>query len=81
MGLYISSSIIRRLNADMYIVSGDGLLHITPRDTTGRTLENFWPGTFVLITLRIDENPTFILHKILAESREAANSRRQKLGG
>lgn len=79
MGLYISSSIIRRLNADMYIVSGDGLLHITPRDTTGRTLENFWPGTFVLITLRIDENPTFILHKILAESREAANSE-QKVG-
>ena len=73
IGLYISTSIIRKLNADMHILSGDGLLHISPRDVTGRTLKNTWPGTLVLVTLRLDENPTFILHKIMQEFRDAAD--------
>lgn len=73
MGLYISSNIIRRLNADMHVVSGNGLLHISPRDVTGKTLETAWPGTFVLVTLRLEENPKFFLHKIMQEFREAAN--------
>jgi hypothetical protein len=73
MGLYISSNIIRRLNADMHIVSGRGLLHISPRDITGRTLDCGWPGTFVLVTLRIEDNPAFSLHRIMQEFREAAD--------
>lgn len=77
MGLYISSNIIRRLNADMHIVSGNGLVHISPRDITGRTLINAWPGTFVLVTLRIEENPTFTLHRIMQEFREAAENEQQ----
>lgn len=74
IGLYISTGIIRKLNANMHILSGDGLLHISPRDITGRTLRHEWPGTLVLVTLRLDENPNFILHKIMQEFRDAADS-------
>ncbi|PHP88384.1 DUF4325 domain-containing protein [Burkholderia sp. AU18528] len=72
MGLYISTNIIRRLNADMYVVSGNGLVHVSPRDVTGRTMAQSWPGTFVLVTLKIEDNPTFFLHKLMQEFREAA---------
>ena len=74
MGLYISSNIVRRLNADMHIVSGNGLSHISPRDVTGRTIENQWPGTFVLVTLRIENNPEFVLHRLMQDFRSAAES-------
>ncbi|MCB1584214.1 MAG: hypothetical protein KDI92_14220 [Xanthomonadales bacterium] len=37
IGLFISTNIIRRLKADMHILSGNGLLHVSPRDITGRT--------------------------------------------
>ena len=72
MGLYISSNIIRRLNADMHIISGDGLVHISPRDVTGKTLVNSWPGTLILVTIRLEDNPSFELHKIMQEFRNAA---------
>jgi hypothetical protein len=74
MGLYISTNIIRRLNADMYVVSGNGLVHVSPRDVTGRTMTKSWPGTFVLVTLKIEDNPTFFLHKLMQEFREAATN-------
>ena len=77
MGLFISSNIISQLNADMYVVSGNGLMHISPRDVTGKTLEESWPGTFVLVILRIEDDPSFILHKIMQEFREAANVEQQ----
>lgn len=73
MGLYISSNIIRRLNADMHVLSGDGLLHISPKDVTGKTLRKAWPGTLVLVTIRLERHPNFILHKIMQEFREAAS--------
>jgi hypothetical protein len=73
MGLYISSNIIKRLNADMHIVSNSGLVHISPRDTTQRKIENTWPGTLVLVSLRLDRNSPFILHKIMQEFRETAD--------
>ncbi len=72
MGLYISTNIIRRLNADMHVISGDGLLHVSPRDITGRTLKKYWPGTFVLVALKIENDPTFILHKMMQEFRAGA---------
>ena len=72
MGLYISSNIIRRLNADMYVVSGNGAVHISPRDVTNTTLTNSWPGTFVLVTLRIENNPTFELTEMMQEFRASA---------
>lgn len=73
MGLYISSNIVRRLNADMHVVSGNGLSHISPRDVTGKTIQNSWPGTFVLVTLRIENNPEFVLHRIMQDFRNAAS--------
>lgn len=72
MGLYISTNIIRRLNADMHVVSGNGLLHISPRDVTGKTVASNWPGTLVLVTIKIENDPKFFLHKIMQEFREAA---------
>lgn len=74
MGLYISSNIVRRLNAEMHVLSGSGLSHISPRDVTGRTIQNRWPGTFVLVTLRIENNPEFVLHRIMQDFRNAANT-------
>ncbi|MEW8690332.1 MAG: DUF4325 domain-containing protein [Candidatus Thiodiazotropha endolucinida] len=72
VGLYISSNIIRRLSADMHIVSGNGEVHISPRDITSRTLDNSWPGTFVLVSVRIAEEAKFALHSMMQEFRESA---------
>ncbi|WP_447801213.1 ATP-binding protein [Pseudomonas kilonensis] len=79
MGLYISSNIIRRLNADMHVLSRNGLVHISPRDVTQRRLNNPWPGTLVLVSLRLERNTTFLLHKMMQEFRDAAD-KEQKLG-
>ncbi|GLO44197.1 hypothetical protein PPUN109347_07590 [Pseudomonas putida] len=79
MGLYISSNIIRRLNADMHVLSRNGLVHISPRDVTQRKLINPWPGTLVLVSLRLEQNTTFLLHKMMQEFRDAAD-KEQKLG-
>lgn len=72
MGLFISSNIIKRLNADMHIISGDGLLHVSPQDITVKTLSASWPGTIVLVTLRLEDEPTFVLHSLMQEFREQA---------
>jgi hypothetical protein len=73
IGLYISSSIARRLRADMYIISGNGALHISPRDMTSARLTHGWPGTFVLVNLRLSMNASGVdLHKMMSEFREAA---------
>ena len=56
MGLYLSSNIGKTLEADMYIVSGQGLLHISPTDITSNTLRQPWPGTFVYMTIGFDIN-------------------------
>lgn len=78
MGLYISSNIIRRLNADMYIVSGNGVVHISPRDVTGKTLPHKWQGTFVLVTIRLERVSEFNLHKTMQEFRAAAEQEQYK---
>ena len=73
VGLYISSNIVQRLHADMFIVSGNGLLHISPRDTTAKTLASAWPGTLVLVTIRLSRKDISVnLHQMMAEFREAA---------
>ncbi len=56
IGLFLSTKIVRRLNADMHIVSGNGLVHISPRDITNKRLEAHWPGTFVLVTIKVDRD-------------------------
>ncbi|WP_043513873.1 STAS-like domain-containing protein [Halomonas sp. BC04] len=78
MGLYISSNIVRRLNADMYVVSGEGVVHVSPRDVTGKILDNRWPGTFVLVTLKLEANTTFVLYKMMQEFREEAEREQKK---
>lgn len=72
MGLYLSSNIIRRLNADMYIISGNGLVHITPTDQTARTMANAWPGTLVFVTIRIRDEEQINLQAMMSEFRSSA---------
>lgn len=72
VGLYLSSSIIQKLNADMHILSGDGLVHISPRDITGHKIKYSWPGTFVLVTLKLGEDLKFNLHRVMSELRSSA---------
>ena len=72
VGLYISSNIVRRINADMYVCSGDGMVHISPRDTTGKILNQSWPGTLVLISLRLGQIRDLRLQELMSEFRQAA---------
>jgi hypothetical protein len=72
VGLFISSNIIRRLHADMRIVSGTGVVHISPTDITERTIESHWPGTFVHVTIRLGLEKDLSLHRMMAELREDA---------
>ncbi len=72
MGLYLSSSIIRRLHADMHIVSGGGIAHISPTDVTTKQQEVSWPGTFVLVTVRLDRGTLVALDSLMVEFREHA---------
>lgn len=49
----------------------NGLLHISPRDITGRILAASWPGTFVLVTIKLGaEEVPVRLQEMLAEFRE-----------
>jgi len=73
VGLYLSSSIVRRLHANMYIVSGGGLVHVSPTEVTHKQLRSSWPGTFVYVTLRLGTIPDLNLQKMMAEFREAAD--------
>lgn len=74
MGLYLSSSIIRRLRADMHIVSDDAVLHVSPNDLTGHKLDSKWNGTFVLLTMRLDQSYQFAYDQMMQEFREQAKS-------
>jgi len=80
VGLFISSSIVKRLNADMHIVSGNGLVHVSPVDVTGRTLRHSWPGTFVLIKVKLEQMLNLNLHSIMAELRDAAEKETIRVG-
>lgn len=72
MGLFLSSNIVRRLHAEMYLVSGNGLLHVSPMDTTTKTLDAAWPGTFALVTLRLDRGSDFALDSMMNDFRAQA---------
>jgi hypothetical protein len=79
MGLYISSSILQRLHADMYLISGNGQLHISPTDITTTTIKSLWPGTIVHVRLALGSNPTVLFQSLMTELRE--NARREVLDG
>lgn len=78
VGLYISTNIIKKLNADMHIISGNAVLHISPRDVTGHTMEASWPGTIVLVSIKLESGADFAFHSMMQEFREAALSELQK---
>lgn len=72
MGLFLSSNIVRRLRADMHIVSGNGIVHISPADITSKQLDVAWQGTFVLVTVRLDRGTEFALDSLMNEFRAQA---------
>lgn len=72
VGLYISTSIAKKLKADMHIVSGNGLLHLSPRDVTTKDLETNWPGTLVLVAVKLETGVDFAFHSMMQEFRESA---------
>lgn len=74
VGLYLSSSILSKLRADMYIVSGNGLVHVSPKGKKRRKLRSAWPGTLVYVTLKLGAVVDLNLQKMMAEFREAAAS-------
>lgn len=81
MGLFISSNLGKKLEADMYIVSGSGLLHISPTDITSSTLRNHWPGTFIYITIGFDKFKSFVfsseLERLRAQAKLEVEARKQ----
>lgn len=71
-GLFISSNIIRKMKADMHIISGSGLLHISASDITRRTMPHIWPGTFVHVEVKLGTDPHLELHSMMSEFRAEA---------
>jgi hypothetical protein len=74
MGLTYSSLLLKRLKGDMYIVSHEGLAHVSPEDVTTRSLNHTWPGTFVLINLSISDAPQVSLEDLLSDIRVKAET-------
>lgn len=73
MGLFLSTNLVHRLKADMHIVSGNAVMHVSPADITTRQLEHPWPGTFALVSIRLQKLAGFDLHSLMTEFRETAN--------
>lgn len=78
VGLYISSNVIRQLRADMWLVSGNGVLHVSPRDTTTKTLHSAWPGTFALVAIKVSPTIRFDLDSLMRELRDHAENELRK---
>jgi len=72
MGLTYSSLMLKRLKGDMYIVSHDAVVHVSPEDITSHQIRNYWPGTFVLINLNVGSVPAVSLEDLMAEIRMSA---------
>lgn len=72
VGLYISSNIMRKLKANLHIVSGNGCLHVSPQSITSQNLEHRWPGTVFYGEVDLDPENWFELHSMMQELREKA---------
>ena len=72
MGLTYSSLMLKRLKGDMFIVSHNAVVHVSPEDVTSHQIRNFWPGTFVLINLDVGGAPSVSLEDLMAEIRMSA---------
>lgn len=74
LGLTYSSQMSKRLKGDMYLVSFDGVVHVSPEDVTSHKLLNSWPGTFVLINLNISKTQNVSVDALMAEIRAKAET-------
>lgn len=81
MGLYISTNIVRRLGAEMHLVSGSAVMHISANDISVRELEHAWPGTFAIVSVRLEKNALFVLHNMMQDFREAAEAEQRTADG
>lgn len=72
MGLTYSSLMLKRLKGDMYIVSHNAVVHVSPEDVTSHQIRSFWPGTFVLINLNVENAPSVSLDELMGEIRISA---------
>lgn len=79
MGLTYSSLMLRRLKGEMYIVSHNAVVHVDSENVTSHQLENSWPGTFVLVNIKVGgDAPTVSLEDLMAEIR--VNAEREVQG-
>jgi uncharacterized protein DUF4325 len=60
---------LKRLKGDMYIVSHNAVVHVSPEDVTSHQIRTFWPGTFVLINLDVGSAPSVSLEDLMSEIR------------
>lgn len=67
VGLFFSRNIAQRLNADMFIVSGNGFVHISPTKIIAKELENQWKGTFVYVKMKLGLIEDLNFQKMLSE--------------
>lgn len=67
VGLYFSSNIVQRLNADMFIISGNGFVHITPTEIISKELKSEWKGTFVYVKVKLGLIKDLNLQKMISE--------------
>lgn len=67
VGLFFSSNIAQRLNADMFIVSGNGFVHISPTEIISKELNHQWKGTFVYVKIKLGLIEDLNLQKMLSE--------------
>jgi hypothetical protein len=63
---------LKRLKGDMYIVSHDAVVHVSPEDVTSHQIRSYWPGTFVLINLDVGSAPRVSLEDLMTEIRLSA---------
>lgn len=64
-----------------YLVSGRGVLHISPNDLTSHTLESNWNGCFALITIKLDQTHKFAYDLMMEEFRQQARNEIQARTG
>lgn len=67
VGLYFSSNYVQKLKADMFIVSGNGFVHISPKGIISKELQNTWKGTFVYVKVKIGLVKNFNFQKMKSE--------------
>ncbi len=71
VGLFFSSNFAQRLNADMFIISGNGFVHISPTEIIQKELRNKWKGTIVYVKIKLGLLETLSFEEMRLEIEEA----------